>query len=153
MVQLVAWPLSGARPKSEPEVCSFCWFIPSELCIFQCNYFARYFLLMDISLVSRLNELKHEHFVLPTKWLWILLRWSKHHVHFVYAYCYLVDLLLCWKQSIPESWILNPFDFKDLYENMFPTCFTYDKIPYDTKWFATFDQGNQIGAKHVSCDA
>ena len=26
-----------------------------------------------------------------------LLRWSKYHVYFVYAYCYLVDLLLCWK--------------------------------------------------------
>ena len=48
---------------------------------------------------------------------------------------------------------MSLFDFKDLYENMFPTWFTYDKIPYDTKWFATFDQGNQIGAKHVSCDA
>ena len=67
MVQLVTWPLSGARPKSEPEVCSFCCFIPSEFCTFQCIYFARYFLLMDISLVSHLNELKHEHFVLPTQ--------------------------------------------------------------------------------------
>ena len=67
MVQLVAWPLSGDRPKSEPEVCSFCWFIPRELCTFQCNYVPRYFLLMDISLVSDLNDLKHEHFVLPTQ--------------------------------------------------------------------------------------
>ena len=106
MVQLVAWPLSGARPKSEPEVCSFCWFIPSELFIFQCYYFARYFLLMDISLVSYLNELKHEHFVLPTQWLWILLRWSKYHVHF---FMHIVTLLIycCVKNKVflnPESW-------------------------------------------------
>ena len=43
MVQLVTWSLSDARPKSEPEVCSFCWFIPSEFCTFQCIYFTRFF--------------------------------------------------------------------------------------------------------------
>ena len=105
MVQLVAWPLSGARPKSESEVCSFCWSIPSELCTFECNYVALYFLLMDISLVSHLNELKHENFVLPTQWLWILLRWSKHNV---YLFMHIVTLLIIVVLKIKYSWILNP---------------------------------------------
>ena len=47
-VQLVAWPLSGARPKSESEVCSFCALSPTNYVVFNvttlCVVFYGYFI-------------------------------------------------------------------------------------------------------------